>query len=156
MAFPYSQIAWRDRLVGRKVVYNNEMAPVVPDYVERRSFPRLPVTARMRVSHSRIGTIEGHSINISDTGIMLRCQDLPRLPRGAHIGLQMLDSANPGIIFNTRVIHSNEATIGLAIVDYEYNGVRYTLDELRRQWQISRQDVGGSNLSPAHARDTLP
>lgn len=135
-------------------IHNNEMAPVVADYVERRSFPRLPVTARMRVSHSRIGTIEGHSVNISDTGILLRCLDLPKLPRGAHIGLQMLDSANPGIIFNTRVIHSTDATVGLAIVDYEYNGVRYTLDELRRQWQISRHDLSGSPL-PAHTRNTL-
>jgi hypothetical protein len=117
------------------------MAQVVEDFVERRSFPRMPVTARMRVSHSRIGTIEGYSINISDTGLMLRCNDLPKLPRGAHIGLQMLDSANPGIIFNTRVIHMNESEIGLAIVDYEFNGCRYTLDELRRQWHISRHDI---------------
>lgn len=124
---------------------------MVTDFVERRSFPRMPVTARMRVSHSRIGTIEGYSVNISDTGLMLRCQDLPKLPRGAHIGLQMLDSANPGIIFNTRVIHMHDAEIGLAIVDYEYNGVRYTLDELRRQWQISRQDLNGSPL-PVHVR----
>jgi hypothetical protein len=120
---------------------------VVAEYVERRSFPRMPVTARMRVSHSRIGTIEGHSVNISDTGILLRCHDLPNLPRGAHIGLQMLDSANPGIIFNTRVIHMHNSEIGLAIVDYEFNGVRYTLDELRRQWQISRQDLDGQPLS---------
>jgi len=119
----------------------NETAEVITDIDERRSFPRVPVTARMRVSHSRIGTIEGHSINISDTGLMLRCQNMPKLPRGAHIGLQMLDSANPGIIFNTRVIHMNEWQLGLAIVDYEYNGIRYTLDELRRQWHISRHDI---------------
>jgi hypothetical protein len=117
------------------------MAQVVEQVVERRSFPRMAVTARMRVSHSRIGTIEGYSINISDTGLMLRCNDLPKLPRGAHIGLQMLDSANPGIIFNTRVIHMNDSEIGLAIVDYEYNGIRYTLDELRRQWHLSRHDL---------------
>jgi len=120
------------------------MVQVVAESVERRSFPRIPVTARMRVSHSRIGTIEGYSINISDTGLMLRCHDLPKLPRGAHVGLQMLDSANPGIIFNTRVIHMNSSEIGLAIVDYEYNGVRYTLDELRRQWRMSRHDLANT------------
>lgn len=120
---------------------NQEMAQVADEFVERRSFPRMSVTARMRVSHSRIGTIEGYSVNISDTGLLLHCQDLPKLPRGAHIGLQMLDSANPGIIFNTRVIHMGAAEIGLAIVDYEYNGSRYTLDELRRQWHISRNDI---------------
>lgn len=114
--------------------------------VERRSFPRIAVTARMRVSHSKIGTIEGYSVNISDTGLLLHCADLPKLPRGAHIGLQMLDSANPGIIFNTRVIHMNDSSIGLAIVDYELNGVRYTLDELRRQWHISRHDLHPSSV----------
>jgi len=95
----------------------------------------------MRVSHSKIGTIEGYSVNISDTGLMLHCNKLPDLPRGAHIGLQMLDSANPGIIFNTRVIHMTDSDVGLAIVDYELNGRRFTLDELRRQWHISRSDI---------------
>jgi len=132
-------ITARNRLLEDK---NLEMAHVVDQqFVERRSFPRMSVTARMRVSHSRIGTIEGYSVNISDTGLKLHCADLPKLPRGAHIGLQMLDSANPGIIFNTRVIHMNDTEIGLAIVDYEFNGVRYTLSELRRQWHISRHDL---------------
>jgi hypothetical protein len=95
----------------------------------------------MRVSHSRLGTLEGYSINVSDTGIFIRLHDLPRVPRGAHVGLQMLDSANPGIIFNTRVIHSSERGLGVAIVDYELNGMRYTLDELRRQWAVSKSDI---------------
>ncbi|MGD8784898.1 MAG: PilZ domain-containing protein [Thioalkalispiraceae bacterium] len=108
---------------------------------DRRSFPRVPVQARMRVSHSRLGTLEGYSLNVSDTGIFLRLHNLPKVPRGAHIGLQMLDSANPGIIFNTRVIHSSVDGLGVAIVDYELNGMRYTLDELRRQWAVSKSDI---------------
>lgn len=108
---------------------------------DRRSFPRVPIQARMRVSHSRLGTLEGYSINVSDTGIFLRLHDVPKVPRGAHVGLQMLDSANPGIIFNTRVIHSCESGLGIAIVDYELNGMRYTLDELRRQWDVSKSDM---------------
>ncbi|VAW96407.1 hypothetical protein MNBD_GAMMA21-1013 [hydrothermal vent metagenome] len=114
---------------------------VAVDNDDRRIFPRVPVQARMRVSHSRLGTLEGYSINVSDTGIFLRLSDLPRVPRGAHIGLQMLDSANPGIIFNTRVIHSSDNGLGVAIVDYELDGCRFTLDELRRQWQVSKNDM---------------
>jgi len=117
---------------------------------ERRIFPRVPVQARMRVSHSRLGTLEGYSINVSDTGIFLRLSDLPRVPRGAHIGLQMLDSANPGIIFNTRVIHSSDSGLGVAIVDYELDGRRFTLDELRRQWQVSKADVSHESALPLH------
>lgn len=108
---------------------------------DRRIFPRIPVQAKMRVSHSRLGTLEGYSINVSDTGVYIRLNNLPKVPRGAHVGLQMLDSANPGIIFNTRVIHSSENGLGVAIVDYELDGMRYTLDELRRQWHVSKIDV---------------
>ena len=102
----------------------------------------------MRVSHSRLGTLEGYSINVSDTGIYLRLQDLPNIPKGAHIGLQMLDSVNPGIIFNTRVIHYSNYGIGVAIVDYELNGVRFTLDELRRQWTVSKPDIKVTEARP--------
>ena len=124
---------------------------------DRRIFPRVPVQARMRVSHSRLGTLEGYSINVSDTGIFLRLSDLPKVPRGAHIGLQMLDSANPGIIFNTRVIHSSDSGLGVAIVDYELDGRRFTLDELRRQWQVSKNDMTYEQ-SPFHvvSNHTIP
>lgn len=114
---------------------------VVDDNSERRSFPRVPVQARIRVSHSMIGTIEGQSINISDTGLYVSLANIPKVPRGAHVGLQMLDSVNPGIIFNTRVIHVSNQGLGIAIVDYELDGVRYTLDELRRQWHVSKKDL---------------
>ena len=117
---------------------------------DRRTFPRVPIQARMRVSHSRLGTLEGYSINVSDTGIFLRLHDVPKVPRGAHVGLQMLDSANPGIIFNTRVIHSSESGLGIAIVDYELNGMRYTLDELRRQWDVSKSDMPYEGLHGLH------
>lgn len=116
---------------------------------ERRSFPRMPVRARVRVSHSLIGTIEGRSINISDTGLYVTLENVPKVPRGAHIGLQMLDSVNPGIIFNTRVIHVSDAGLGIAIVDYEFEGVRYTLDELRRQWHMTRTDFSSAVNSPS-------
>jgi len=121
---------------------------------DRRSFPRVPIQARMRVSHSRLGTLEGYSINVSDTGIFLRLHDVPKVPRGAHVGLQMLDSANPGIIFNTRVIHSSESGLGIAIVDYELNGMRYTLDELRRQWDVSKSDMPYDGLRGLHIAKT--
>lgn len=121
---------------------------------DRRSFPRVPIQARMRVSHSRLGTLEGYSINVSDTGIYLRLHDVPNVPRGAHIGLQMLDSANPGIIFNTRVIHSSDSGLGIAIVDYELNGMRYTLDELRRQWTVSKSDMPAEPTRGLHVVKT--
>ena len=134
----------RQQLIRPKL----EMSQVLNVMQDRRSFPRTPVSARMRVSHTRIGTFDGFSVNVSDTGLMLHLRDLPKLPRGAHIALQMLDSVNPGIIFNTRVIHCQGEGLGLVIVDYELNGMRFTLDELRRQWHITRSDLDTPQRAP--------
>ena len=109
--------------------------------VERRSFPRKPIQARIRLSHSRLGTLEGYSMDISDIGIFIDLPIMPTIPNGAHIALQMLDSANPGIVFNSRVVRVVDGGIGVTIVDYEHNGERYTLDELRRQWHVIKDDV---------------
>jgi hypothetical protein len=109
--------------------------------VERRSFPRKPIQARIRLNHSRLGTLEGYSSDISDIGLFIELPILPTIPTGAHIALQMLDSVNPGITFNSRVVRVANDGIGVAIVDYEYNGECYTLDELRRQWHVIKEDV---------------
>ena len=110
-------------------------------HLERRKFQRNHVQARVRLRHSRIGTIDGYSMDISDSGVFVYLSEVPPLPKGAHLSLQMMDSVNPDIIFNTRVIRITPQGIGVTFVDYEFHGHRYTLEELRRQWLISRGDV---------------
>jgi hypothetical protein len=110
-------------------------------YSDRRKFHRNRVQARVRLRHSRIGTIDGYSTNISDNGLFVYLAEVPPLPKGAHLSLQMMDSVNPDIVFNTRVIRITREGIGVTFVDYEFDGHRYTLEELRRQWLMSRTDV---------------
>ena len=112
--------------------------------VERRGFPRMPVQARIRVSNAYIGIIEGYSRDISNTGLFIYTNPVPPVARGAYLGLHMLDSANPAILFNTRVIRATAKGVALTLVDYEIEGRRYALSELRRQWQVASSDISRS------------
>jgi len=104
---------------------------------DRRYSPRKRVISSIRISHQLFGEVDGRSRDISDAGLYVVAQDLPSLPKGAHVSLQLMDSSNPFIFFNTRVVRVSNNGIGLAIVDYEVDGERFRLDELKRQWEVA-------------------
>ena len=104
---------------------------------ERRYSIRKRVISSVRISHQLFGDVDGRSRDISDAGLYVVAKNLPNLPKGAHISLQMLDSSNPFILFNTRVVRMSDNGIGLAIVDYEVDGERFNLEELKRQWVVA-------------------
>jgi len=104
---------------------------------ERRFSPRKRVISSVRISHQLFGKVDGRSRDISDAGLYVVAQNLPNLPKGAHVSLQLMNSSNPFIYFNTRVVRMSKNGIGLAIVDYEVDGERFKLDELKRQWMIA-------------------
>ena len=108
---------------------------------ERRLYPREDVEARVRVCHDRLGVLDGYSKNISDTGIFVHLTDLPKLALGSFFGLQMMDSVSPGILFHTELVRVAHFGVALHIVNYELNGKHYSLEELRRQWRMSKNDV---------------
>jgi len=114
---------------------------MVADLVERRRHPRHPVQARIRISNNFIGILEGYSRDISNNGVFLYLNPVPPVARGAYLALNMLDSANPDILFNARVIRTSTRGVAITLVDYEIQGRRYTLDELRRQWKMTRPDI---------------
>ena len=101
---------------------------------EKRSFQRNLVNARVRLTHSAFGSVEGRTRNLSDSGAYIVGVELPILPRGAHICIQFLDSVRPDIMFNTKVIESAPDRLRLTFVDYEVNGKRHSLEELKRLW----------------------
>lgn len=104
---------------------------------DRRLSPRKRVISSVRVSHQLFGELDGRSRDISDAGLYVVSPNLPNLPKGAHVSLQLMDSSNPFIFFNTRVVRVSNNGIGLAIVDYEVDGERFRLDELKRQWEVA-------------------
>lgn len=101
---------------------------------EKRASIRKEVRARVRITHSTFGVIRAWTRNISDGGVYVELREKPHLPVGAHIKLQMLDSAMPEIAFNMKVERTDVEGISLSFVDYEMRGERYPMESLRQIW----------------------
>jgi hypothetical protein len=101
---------------------------------EKRATQRIGVRARICLSHSTFGVIHAYSRDISDSGMFVELIDKPHLPVGAHLKLQMLDSALPEIVFNMKVKRTDEEGVALSFVDYAYEGQRYAMVTLKNIW----------------------
>lgn len=101
--------------------------------VERRIFSRQLVSSRVKLVHSMIGALDAVTRDISDSGVFVKIHPVPKLPVGAHVKMHMLDSRQPDIAFNMKVVRATAEGLGLLFIDYELNGERYGMDVLRRQ-----------------------
>lgn len=92
------------------------------------------VNAPIMLSHSVFGEIRAVTDDISNTGVFVRINDQPLLPKGAHIKLQFLSSQYPNVSFNTRVVRVTDEGLGLVFVDYELGGDRFPMSNLKYIW----------------------
>jgi len=107
---------------------------------EKRACVRIAVKARVCLSHSTFGVINTYTRDISDTGVFVALTtDKPRLPVGAHVKMQMLDSALPEIVFNMKVERTVDEGVALSFVDYELDGQRHAMPALKTKWTKSRR-----------------
>ena len=104
------------------------------DISEKRIQFRKPVSARVKISHSTFGFIRAATRNISDTGVFVELDHRLKLPIGAHIKLQFLDSVRPEIAFNMKVMRETDEGIALSFVDFELHGQRFQMSQLRQHW----------------------
>ena len=102
---------------------------------ERRENGREDTMSRVKISHSTFGTRKAITRNISSKGIYIELQEQPHLPVGAHIQLQMLDSAQPDMSFNVKVLRTDRQGVALKFVDYELNGERFEITDLQKKCQ---------------------
>ena len=102
---------------------------------EKRKQLRQMVNAPVLLSHSVFGEIKAYTGDISNTGVFVRIDNKPRLPKGAHIKLQFLSSAYPNVSFNTRVVRVTDEGFGLVFVDYEFGGERFQMKSLKQIWK---------------------
>lgn len=100
----------------------------------KRQQLRQIVNAPVKLSHSVFGEIKAITSDISNTGVFIRVDDKPTLPKGAHIKLQFLSSVFPNVSFNTRVVRVTDEGFGLVFVDYEYAGDRFAMNNLKHIW----------------------
>ena len=102
--------------------------------MNKRDQLRQLVSAPVRLSHSVFGEINALTGDISNTGVFVVLNSKPALPKGAHIKLQFLNSVYPEVTFNTRVVRVIDEGLGLVFVDYEYEGQRFSMDDLKNFW----------------------
>jgi hypothetical protein len=100
---------------------------------ERRVYVRRLVNARVKLTHGTIGDVRGKTRDISDSGVFVVLNPVPKLPIGSHVKMYMLDSKQPDIAFNMKVVRSTGEGVGLMFIDYEFAGQRYSMDVLRKQ-----------------------
>ena len=101
---------------------------------DKRQQLRQMVNAPVKLSHSVFGEITAVTGDISNTGVFIRIDDKPTLPKGAHIKLQFLSSVYPNVSFNTRVVRVTDEGFGLVFVDYEFGGERFSMKNLKHIW----------------------
>lgn len=98
--------------------------------IDRRKYPRNLVNARVNISHGSFGSLDALTVEISDGGMSVTLENERKIPEGSHLQVRMLDSANPHINFNMKVIRSEGRIMGLQFIDYELEGQRHRIDEL--------------------------
>lgn len=109
------------------------MAKAQTKYIERRIFTRRLVNARVKLVHGTIGEVKAKTKDISDSGVFVAVKPVPKLPTGSHVKMHMLDSKQPGIAFNMKVVRTTNEGVGLMFIDYEIDGQRFGMDVLRKQ-----------------------
>lgn len=100
----------------------------------KREQLRKIVNAPVKLSHSVFGEIRAITGDISNNGVFVNINNKPTLPKGAHIKLQFLSSVYPNVSFNTRVVRTTDEGFGLVFVDYEYDGERFPMSNLKYIW----------------------
>lgn len=105
---------------------------------ERRRYPRNYVGATVSISHGSLGVLMATTEDISDGGILVRLVKRVKIPEGSHLQVKMLNSANPNISFNMKVIRSFGDVLGMQFIDYELEGQRHKIEELIAGMKASR------------------
>lgn len=109
------------------------MAKLQSKTKDKRGFHRRLVNARVLLVNGSVGEVRAVTRDISDSGVFVAVQPVPKLPVGAHIKMHMLDSSQPNIAFNMKVIRSTKEGIGMMFIDYEVAGQRFPMDTLLNQ-----------------------
>ncbi|MDR9436440.1 MAG: PilZ domain-containing protein [Thiohalophilus sp.] len=98
---------------------------------ERRYYKRKLVNARVRLYHANFDVVEGSTRDISDGGVFVVTDHPLPLQEGEQVKMILPQSRSPDIIFNMQVIRVDADGMGLMFLDYESQGRRGTMAELR-------------------------
>lgn len=98
---------------------------------ERRHYKRKLVNARVKLYHPGFDPVDGTTRDISDGGLFLFTNSLLPISEGEQVKVILPQSRSPDVVFNMQVIRVDADGLGLMFLDYEAQGRRGTMQELR-------------------------
>jgi len=98
---------------------------------ERRYYKRKLVNARVKLYHVNFNAVEGMTRDISDGGVFVMTDTTLPLNEGEQLKMILIQSPSPDIVFNMQVSRVESDGLGLMFLDYETQGQRGTMQELR-------------------------
>ena len=101
---------------------------------EKRNHTRYPVQARLKLFNPDFGSVGAVTENIADGGVYVRLDSPLNVREGSSIKMVMLDSKNPDIIFNTKLLRIEKGGCALEILSYEDAGQVQAIGDLRKVW----------------------
>ena len=78
------------------------------------------------------------SRNISDSGVFIEIEPFVGLQGEKEQKLVFINSANKRVIFNVKFVRDTEQGLAFKFLDFEADGQRYQLQELRSLWGIQK------------------
>lgn len=105
---------------------------------ERRHYKRKLVNARVKLYHANADPVDGTTRDISDGGVFVMTDTPLPLSEGDQLKMVLPQSRSPDVVFNVRVIRLEADGAGLMFLDYEQQGKRGTMQELRNRLKKKR------------------
>ncbi|MGD8484149.1 MAG: PilZ domain-containing protein [Thioalkalispiraceae bacterium] len=106
--------------------------------MDTRAAERKPVNTPVKLYNAEFGTYTGTSLDISDTGVFVDIEPYIGLETYSEQKLVFPNSANSRVVFNVRFVRKSPQGVAFHFVDYETNGVRYAMSDLRKLWLIQQ------------------
>lgn len=101
----------------RSVVYGD--SPQMPER-EHRRHARLPLSARVKVTHPAFGTLVVRTRDVSHSGLFIESGEQPYPPLGSLMQVQALDMPVEAEILCARIVRVCVDGVGLEFCDGEY------------------------------------
>lgn len=101
--------------------------------IERRTYRRKLVNAKVLLIHPAIGQLQTYTHDISNGGVFILLQKQLNLPLGTELDMRMLDSEQDDIVFKMEVARMDKPGLGLKFLGYEKNGKFYTIEKLSKR-----------------------
>ena len=101
---------------------------------EKRLYKRKLVNTKVKLFHESFGEIESVTKDISNGGVFVITQAEHEIAIGEQLQMALLESGDPGVIFNMEVIRHDKGGMGLMFQSFEVSGQQYEMKKLSKFW----------------------